>query len=145
MVWLKGGNFFILSLYFRQNRPGKFVLRYSRKKKGVNPFGKIQFLGLWKMNIFIEKKGIIFFYLEQHFVHILALFQGKNKLKKYWIFWPKSWVTPFGTIQIRIIILNKEKIEIFDQNHGLPESSPERLHFCREHHATWFLAWFSCL
>ena len=30
------------------------------------------------MNIFIEKKGI-FFYLEQHFVHILALFQGKNK------------------------------------------------------------------
>ena len=43
---VKSGNFSSLSLYFRQNRPGKFVSRYSRKKKLVNPLGKIPCLGL---------------------------------------------------------------------------------------------------
>ena len=47
--------------------------------------------GTLKNEHFYRKEGHLF-YLEQHFVHILALFQGK---------------------------INKENIEFFGQNHGL--------------------------
>ena len=66
-------------------------------KAWVNPFGKMQFLRLWKI-FFLQSKNVSF--LSRTLLNLIcSLSLSENKKWKNWHFWPKAWVNPFGKMK----------------------------------------------
>ena len=67
-------------------------------KAWVNPFGKMRYLGLWKITFFYGQKRFLFV-LEHYYTLFLVLFWPKTTEEKKLHFLTKSMVNPFGKMR----------------------------------------------
>ena len=70
-----------------------------KQKPATNPFGKMQTLEPFQIDLFIVQKFFIFF-LELHRMPFLDKFCLKKKTCKNLNFWKKPWTNPLGKMRI---------------------------------------------
>ena len=99
---------FLVSFWPTTNKEKKYILW---PKACVNPFGKMRFLGLWKITFFYGQNKKVSFLSRTLF---LVLFGPKTTQQKNIIFWLKEWVNPFGKMRF----LGLWKTELFMAKKG---------------------------